>query len=124
MIPRVIVRRETADDIASVEAVTSAAFAVAGSTEEPVETRLLRALRADNGWIPALSMGLVRDERVVGHVGCTRGWVGGAAARAGGPPTAPPACQQRETARGMSPPMVGAADPAGEPLIALLGDHR
>ena len=124
MIPRVIVRRETADDIASVEAVTSAAFAVAGSTEEPVETRLLRALRADNGWIPALSMVLVRDERVVGHVVCTRGWVGETAALGLGPISVLPACQQQGIGQAMMHAIVGAADAAGEPLIALLGDHR
>ena len=50
-----IVRRELPEDRAAVDAVTSAAFGPAGDdAQEPVETSLLRALRADVGWIPVL----------------------------------------------------------------------
>jgi predicted N-acetyltransferase YhbS len=52
----VIIRREIAEDVDSAEAVTSAAFAVGDGVQELAETRLLRLLRADSGWIPTLSM--------------------------------------------------------------------
>jgi predicted N-acetyltransferase YhbS len=61
----VIIRREIAKDVGAVEAVTSAAFAVGDGLQEPPETRLLRSLRADSGWIPTLWMVAVHDERVV-----------------------------------------------------------
>ncbi len=72
----VIVRREMAEDVGAAEAVALAAFAVGDGVQEPPETRLVRSLRADDGWIDKFSMVAVHDERVVGHVVCTRGWVG------------------------------------------------
>ena len=49
-----IVRRETLEDRAAVNAVTSAAFGRSiGVDEEPVETRLLHALQDDAAWISA-----------------------------------------------------------------------
>lgn len=119
----VIIRREIAKDVGSVEAVTSAAFAVGDGLQEPLETRLLRSLRADRGWLPTLSMVAVHDERVVGHVVCTRGWVGETAALGLGPISVLPSCQQQGIGQAMMHAIVGAADAAGEPLIALLGDR-
>lgn len=116
-----IVRREVAEDRAAVAAVTSAAFAVQGG-EEPVETRLLRALRRDAGWIPALSMVALGDEDVVGHVVCTRGHVGDLDALGLGPISVLPAWQGRGVGTALMHAIIGAADAAGEPLIALLGD--
>jgi putative acetyltransferase len=120
----VIVRREMAQDVGSVEAVTSAAFGIGEGIQEPPETRLLRSLRADSGWIPTLSMVAVHDERVVGHVACTRGWVGKTAALGLGPISVLPSYQRQGIGQAMMHAIVGAADAAGEPLIALLGDHR
>lgn len=119
-----IIRRETAEDVGSVEAVISAAFAVGDGVQEPPETRLLRSLRADSGWIPTLSMVAVRDERIVGHVVCTRGWVGETAALGLGPIGVLPSHQRQGIGGAMMHAIVGAADAAGEPLIALLGDRR
>ena len=118
----VIIRREIAEDLGSVDAVTSAAFAVGGGVVEPPETRLLRSLRRDSGWIPTLSMVAVDDERIVGHVVCTRGWVGTTAALGLGPISVLPSDQRRGIGEGMMHAVIGAADAAGEPLIALLGD--
>ena len=70
-----IIRRETLEDLAAVDAVTSAAFGRPGVDGEPVETRLLRALRDDAGWISTLSMVAERDDEIIGHVVCTRGRV-------------------------------------------------
>jgi putative acetyltransferase len=120
----VIIRREIAKDVGPVEAVTSAAFAVGDGVREPLETRLLRSLRADRGWIPRLSMVAVHDERVVGHVVCTRGWVGETAALGLGPVSVLPSSQRRGIGQAMMHAIVGAADAAGEPLIALVGDRR
>ena len=77
-----VIRRETPEDRAAVDAVTSAAFGQPGSGQLPPETVLIQALRRDSGWIGKLSLVAVRDERVVGHVVCTRGWVGELAALA------------------------------------------
>jgi len=119
-----IIRREIAEDFGSVEAVTSAAFAVGGRVHEPPETRLLRALRRDSGWIPTLSMVAVHDEKIVGHVVCTRGWVGETAALGLGPISVLPSYQRQGMGQAMMHAILGAADAAGEPLIALLGDPQ
>ncbi len=118
-----IIRREIAEDIASVEAVTSAAFAVGDGGPEPPETRLLRSLRRDSGWIRTLSMVAVHDERIVGHVVCTRGRIGETAALGLGPISVLPSCQRRGIGQALMHAIIGAADAAGEPLIALLGDR-
>jgi putative acetyltransferase len=118
----VIIRREIAEDHGSVEAVTSAAFAVGGSVVEPPETRLLRSLRHDSGWIPTLSMVAVNDEQIVGHVVCSRGRVGKTAALGLGPISVLPSDQRQGIGEAMMHAIVGAADAAGEPFIALLGD--
>ena len=120
----VIIRREIAEDLGSVEAVTSAAFAVGDGVREPPETRLLRSLRRDSGWIPTLSMVAVHDEQIVGHVVCTRGWVAQIAALGLGPISVLPSYQRQGIGQAMMHAIVGAADAAGEPLIALLGDPR
>ena len=66
----------------------------------------------------------VDDERIVGHVVCTRGWVGTTAALGLGPISVLPSDQRRGIGEGMMHAVIGAADAAGEPLIALLGDPR
>jgi putative acetyltransferase len=113
-----------AEDVGEVEAVTAAAFAVGAGVEQPPEAHLLRSLRDDSGWIPALSMVAVLDERIVGHVVCTRGWVGETPALGLGPISVLPSYQGRGIGHAMMHAIVGAADAAGEPLIALLGDRR
>jgi putative acetyltransferase len=118
----VVVRRETLEDRPTVDAVTSAAFSRPGSDQPPPETVLIQALRRDAGWIEKLSLVAVRDERVVGHVVCTRGWVGELAALGLGPISVLPAYQRQGTGHALMHAIIGAAEAAGEPLIALLGD--
>ena len=68
-----LIRRET-DDVADIDAVHRAAFASSESDTEPPEVQLVHRLRADVGWVPALS--LVAEDptgAVVGHVVCTVG---------------------------------------------------
>lgn len=62
------IRKETAQDIAEISAVVGAAF---GRPGVPV---LLDALRRSTAWRD-LSFVAVEDERIVGHVAYTRGWV-------------------------------------------------
>jgi putative acetyltransferase len=117
-----VIRRETLEDRPTVDAVTSAAFGQPGSDRPPPETVLIQALRRDAGWIETLSLVSVRDERVVGHVVCTRGWVGDLAALGLGPISVLPTYQRQGTGHALMHAIIGAADAAGEPLIALLGD--
>jgi putative acetyltransferase len=118
----VVIRRETAKDRATVDAVTSAAFSQPGNDQTPPETALLQALRRDAGWIEKLSLVALQDERVVGHVVCTRGWVGELAALGLGPISVLPSYQRQGTGHALMHAVIGAADAADEPLIALLGD--
>lgn len=62
------VRREQPDDLPAVRAVVAAAFG-----DEPV-AELLDALRRSSAW-RALSFVAVVQDRVVGHVSFTRGWL-------------------------------------------------
>lgn len=112
------------DDRPAVEAVISAAFGHPGSNEPPPETALIQALRRDVAWIEALSMVATRGRRIVGHVVCTRGWVGELSALGLGPISVLPAYQRQGTGQALMHAVIGAADAAGEALIALLGDHR
>jgi putative acetyltransferase len=119
----VIIRRETLEDRAAVDAVTSAAFGrSAGVDGEPVETRLLRALRDDAGWISTLSMVAEREDEVIGHVVCTRGRLGVLDALGLGPISVLPNRQRRGVGSALMHAVIGAADACGERLIALLGD--
>lgn len=117
-----VIRRETREDHRAIDAVTSAAFRRPGGDAQPPETLLIRALRRDVGWIPTLSMVAVRDDRIVGHVVCTRGWVGEMSALGLGPLSVLPGYQRQGTGHALMQAIVGAAAAAGEPLIALLGD--
>ena len=119
-----IIRRETLEDRAAVDAVTTAAFGQPTVDAEPVETRLLRALRDDAGWISTLSMVAARDDEVIGHVVCTRGRVGVVDALGLGPISVLPSRQRQGVGEALMHAVIGAADAAGEPLIALLGDPR
>jgi putative acetyltransferase len=65
----------------------------------------------------------VHDDRVVSHVVCARGWVGETAALGLGPISVLPSHQRQGFGQAMMHAILGAADAAGEPLIALLGDR-
>ena len=119
-----VIRRETHEDRGTVDAVISAAFGRPGSDPDPPETLLIRALRLDAGWIPTLAMVAVRDDRIVGQVVCTRGWVGDTSALGLGPISVLPGYQRRGIGHALMHAIIGAADAAGEPLIGLLGDSR
>jgi putative acetyltransferase len=113
----VLLRRETAADLGAVDDVHRTAFGRA------VEAELVRALRADPGWVPALS--LVAEDaagRVVGHVVGTLGRVGQAPAVGLGPLGVRPEEQGRGTGTALVHAVIAAADALDLPLAALLGD--
>ena len=113
-----LIRREEPGDIAAIRAVHGAAFS---SASEPMEVRLVDALRDSPAWIPALSWVAERDGVVVGHVVCTRGYVDGMPAVGLGPLGVTPTVQRQGIGSALMYGSIGAADALGEPLIALLG---
>ena len=98
-----------------------AAFRRPDSDDEPVEARLLDALRECEGWLPALSIVAEIDGTVVGHVVTTRGFVGDVPALGLGPIGVLPSHQHRGVGLALMHASIGAADALDEPLIALLG---
>jgi putative acetyltransferase len=113
----VLIRRETPADVDAIRAVTTAAF------PEPVEARLVDELRADPGWLPALSLVAVDpDGAVVGHVVVTRGRIGSAPALGLGPLSVRPDRQRSGVGSALVHAVLGAADALDEPLVALLGN--
>ena len=94
------------------------------AAEVTVQTRLLRALRDDAGWISTLSMVAERDDEIIDHIVCTRGRVGILDALGLGPISVLPIRQRQGAGEALMHAVIGAADAAGEPLIALLGDPR
>ncbi|MBG0560354.1 GNAT family N-acetyltransferase [Actinoplanes aureus] len=113
-----IVQRETPAQAAEIHAVTLAAFG------QPTEADLVDQLRADEGWIPELSMVAVEDGAVIGHVVCTRARLDGAAVLGLGPLSVHPDHHRRGVGSALMHAVLGAADALGEPLVVLLGDPR
>ncbi|MGQ0573901.1 MAG: GNAT family N-acetyltransferase [Pseudonocardia sp.] len=113
-----IVRREQQGDVGAVREVVAAAF----PGEPPAEVALLDALRADSAWLPRFSLVVTVDERVAGHVVCTRGHVGTTAALGLGPIAVRPGAQRGGVGSALMHAVLGAADACGEPLVALLGE--
>ena len=116
-----IVRPETADDVATIRDVTRAAFAKPDADTPVVEARLVDELRADVGWIPALSLVAIVDGAVVGHVVSTRGYVEETPVLGLGPISVLPEHQRGGVGSALMHTSFGAAETLGEPLVALLG---
>ena len=74
------------------------------------------------GWIETLSLVAVHDGSVIGHVVCTRGWAGDVPGLGLGPISVLPAHQRQGVGQALMYAVIGAADAAREPFIALLGD--
>jgi putative acetyltransferase len=117
----VLIRRELLTDVDAIDEVHRQAFA-AGTDVEPLEVGLVHTLRADPGWIPALSL-VAEDPAgdVVGHVVCTEGAVAGVAVVGLGPIGVLPARQRAGVGRALMHAVLAAADAMDYPLVALLG---
>jgi putative acetyltransferase len=121
---QVLIRGELAADTDAVDAVHRAAFAPGAEPgAEPVEVGLVRALRADPGWIPALA--LVAEGPggvVIGHVTCTAGTLGGSPCAVGlGPIGVLPEHQRGGVGGALMHAVVAAADTLGYAAVVLLG---
>ena len=111
-----LIRRETPADVGRIDEVHRQAFA------GPVEADLVHALRADKGWVPALS--LVAEDAggaVVGHAVCTEGAVGSTPVVGLGPIGVVPGVQRRGIGSALMHAVIAAADALDYPLVALLG---
>jgi predicted N-acetyltransferase YhbS len=125
----VIVWRERPADHAAVHELHVAAFTVdpvTGAVRAPddvPEARLADELRADAGFLPHLSLVAVDDDRIVGHVLATRGWVEPPAVPALGlgPLGVAPDRQGQGVGTVLVHALVAVAEAAGERLVALLG---
>lgn len=109
----------------------SSAFAgpEAAPRPPPAEVGLLDQLRADRGWLPALSLVAIEpgdagesEDTVVGHVVCTRGAVDGAPGLGLGPLAVRPDRQEQGVGAALMHAVLGAAEALGEPYVALLGE--
>ena len=67
-----MIRPERATDVEAIDSVVEAAF---GQRDE---ADLVTALRADDSWLPALSLVAIDDDRIVGHIAFSRATVDGA----------------------------------------------
>jgi putative acetyltransferase len=118
----VLIRRESVDDVDAIDAVHAGAFARPGLDGRPPEVTLVRDLRADAGWVPALS--LVVEEvggAIVGHVACTVGAVGDRPALGLGPLGVLPEHQRRGAGSALMHAVLGAADALDHSVVVLLG---
>lgn len=113
--PGVLIRREQPADIPAIGAVHAAAF------ETALEKDLVTSLRADKGWLPALSLVALDGDEVVGHVVCTRGHVGDVPALGLGPLGVLPRLQKSGVGGALMHAVLGAADALDEPVVVLLG---
>lgn len=107
-----LIRRETPADIDAIRDVTNLAF------KNGPEAPLVDWLREDEGWIPELS--LVADG-VIGHVVCTRGYIGDFPAVGLGPLSVHPDHQRCGVGKALMHAVLGAAEARGESAVILLG---
>lgn len=124
-----MIRTERPGDEPAIRAVVAAAFAgaehSAPSVEPdgaPGEATLVTWLRADEGWLPGLSLVAELGGEIVGHVVCTRGHVDDSPALGLGPLSVDPAHQRHGIGAALVQAVIDTARRDGESLVALLGD--
>lgn len=122
-----LIRVEQASDVAAIRSLTAAAFtgmphSTADADGVPIEAGLVDALRADEGWLPSLSLVADDDGQVIGHVTCTRGYVDDRPALGLGPLSVAPSVQRSGIGSALVQSVLTVAEGLGEPLVVLLGD--
>lgn len=119
-----LLRRETTADMAAIGNYHRRAFGALGIHDgPPVEDRLVRALRDDVGWVPALS--IVAEDgagEVVGHVLATEGRLAGTPAIGIAPLAVLPDHQRGGIGAALMYAVIAAADALDYPVEVLLGD--
>jgi putative acetyltransferase len=120
----VLIRREGPADAGAIRAVHTSAFGDPLRTARiPAEVGLVDALRTSDAWLSELSLVAERTAgSVVGHVVCSRGWVGTSPTLGLGPLGVRSDLQNRGIGSALMHAVLGVADALGEPLVALLGD--
>jgi putative acetyltransferase len=115
----VLVRRSTPADAAAARAIHAAAFERGEGT--PGEVALVDALVADGDAIAALALVAERDGVAVGHVVCSRAWVGAVEVAALGPIGVLPEHQGSGVGTALMHAVVAAADALELQLLGLVG---
>jgi len=116
-----LIRQEIHTDAAAIDRVHRAAFDPPAPGVEPVEVGLVGALRADQGWLPELSLVAEHEGEVVGHVVCTRGSLDCWDALGLGPIGVLPDRQGDGFGGALMHAVLGAADALEHPVVLLLG---
>jgi putative acetyltransferase len=116
-----ILRRELPGDRSAITAVHDGAFSP-GEPAPTVESRLVDQLRADGDTVPELSLVALAGDGVVGHVVCSRGWVGDRPFLGLGPLGVLPPHQRSGVGNALMHGVLAAADARDEPAVFLLGD--
>lgn len=118
----VLIRQEAAIDYQRIDTIHRSAFADQAPGGEPVEVGLVRELRSDVGYIPALS--LVAENTagtVIGHVICTLGHLEGARAVGLGPIGVEREHQSGGVGAALMHAVLSAADALEFDVVVLLG---
>ena len=120
-----IVRQQRADDYDAIRHIYGAAFARPENPEaEPLEVGIFEALWEAGDVIPELSFTALKEVEVVGHVTASRATVATDSVVAVGPIGVLPEHQGRGIGSALMDALLTAADPAGVPMIVLLGSPR
>jgi putative acetyltransferase len=119
----VLIRREVLADVDVIREVHREAFGGGGGGDGDgtVEAGLVDALRAGGEWVAELSLVAVAGGEVVGHVVCSRAWVGAVEALGLGPLGVRHEWQRRGVGSALMHAVLAAADALGEPMVVLLG---
>ncbi|PRY57499.1 putative acetyltransferase [Knoellia remsis] len=117
-----IIRRERAEDHASIAAVIDDAFPRVEGAARSVESGLVDELRGDGDVIDELSFVAELDGEIVGQVTCSRATLGEAPSVGLGPIAVRSDLQQQGIGAALMASVIASADQRGDAEIVLLGD--
>ncbi|MGW4635198.1 GNAT family N-acetyltransferase [Nocardia sp. NPDC004415] len=121
-----LIRREIPIDAPAIAEIHRGAFAAHYAEDpavtEPPEVALVEALRADESWMPTLSLVALENDTVVGHILLTRAGIGPFPVLALGPLGVDPDRHKTGIGSALMHAALGAADAMDEPVVGLVGD--